>query len=391
MARIFVIDDDEQLLRMVGLMLERGGHSLTLINDPRNGLDQLEADKPDLLVLDVMMPGMSGHELTRQIRASGQLENLPILILTARSQEIDRDTALASGADGYLSKPVTSQDLLARVDELLEKKEAKKTESPKPKTAVSSAQDQGMVLAFYGLRGGVGQTTLATNLALALRQTSKQDVCLVDLSPSGGQAAIHLNLHTKPHHSWADLIESGTIDWFELDANLLTHETGLRVLAAPPTPLPPTALSDELVSNIIAILRDKMMFTILDLPPVLSPTFTTGLATADVSLHVITPDVVSVRTAVRTAHALTELGVNPKQPSFILNQTTTQAQLPAASVEQAVNGRIPFQLNFDPQQSAALKKSVPLILSAPDSSVANVIQRMATVIWKRMAVKRGLA
>ena len=56
MARIFVIDDDEQLLRMVGLMLERGGHNITLINNPLDGLEQIKADKPDLLVLDVMMP-----------------------------------------------------------------------------------------------------------------------------------------------------------------------------------------------------------------------------------------------------------------------------------------------------------------------------------------------
>lgn len=391
MARIFVIDDDEQLLRMVGLMLERGGHSLTLINDPRNGLQQLEEDKPDLLVLDVMMPGMSGHELTREIRKSSRLKNLPVLILTARAQEIDRDTALASGANGYLSKPVTSQDLLERVDALLGEKSDKEPPPPPTKTAVPSSQNKGMILAFYGLRGGVGQTTLATNLALALRQTSKQDVCLVDMSPSCSQVAIHLNLHKKSPRGWADLLTQETLDWFEIDAHLLTHETGLRVLAAPAIPMPPSTLSAEDIVNILSVLRDKMMFTVLDLPPVLSQAFTAALKMADVSLHVITPDIVSVRTAVRTARALAELNVKPKQPSFILNQTTKTAPLPSATVERAVSGRIPFQLEFDPRQAQALNKSSPLALSAPDSSVAVVVQRMASVIWKRMAAKKGLA
>ena len=94
MARIFVIDDDEQLLRMVGLMLERGGHNITLINNPLDGLEQIRADKPDMLVLDVMMPNMSGHDLAREIRNDENIKELPILVLTARSQEVDRTTAL---------------------------------------------------------------------------------------------------------------------------------------------------------------------------------------------------------------------------------------------------------------------------------------------------------
>jgi DNA-binding response OmpR family regulator len=118
-ANIYVIDDDDQLLRMVGLMLERGGHSPTLINNPAKGLDKIKSEKPDLLVLDVMMPNMSGHDVCRQIRADKDLADLPVLILTARAQEVDRVAALKSGADDYLSKPVTSQDLIQKVDDLL--------------------------------------------------------------------------------------------------------------------------------------------------------------------------------------------------------------------------------------------------------------------------------
>jgi DNA-binding response OmpR family regulator len=101
-ANIFVIDDDDQLLRMVGLMLERGGHQATLINNPSQGMEQIKKEKPDLLVLDVMMPGMSGHDVCRQVRASKEIAELPILILTARAQDVDRMAALKSGADDYL-------------------------------------------------------------------------------------------------------------------------------------------------------------------------------------------------------------------------------------------------------------------------------------------------
>ncbi len=371
-----MIDDDEQLLRMVGLMLERGGHNITLISNPHNGLEQLKANKPDLLVLDVMMPGMSGHDLTRQIRETSELETLPILILTARSQDIDRDTALKSGADGYLSKPVTSQELIEQVDSLL---------TQKAQVSRQSGSVQGMVLALFGLRGGVGKTTLATNLALALRRVSQQEVCLVDLSLSISQAAFHLQL--KSQSSWADLLANNNFDWPTLNDHLAIHPTGLRLLAAPPLPQAPSTISTEFVRQVITLLRENMIFTVLDLPPVFNPAFMAVLEISDVGLHVITPDVITVRTAVQTNRALANANINIKQKSFILNQTSPTAQLSQATVERALSGRIPFHVDYDPNQIQALPQGNPLVLTAVDSPLPAVIKRMADVIWKRMAAK----
>ena len=186
MANIFVIDDDAQLLQMVGLMLKRGGHTATLINNPFEGLEKLKEAKPDLLILDVMMPGISGHDLTRQIRDTEELAYLPVLILTARAQEVDRVTALKSGADDYMSKPVTSHELMERIDGLLSSKQA-----------VAKPGREGIILSFFSMRGGVGRTTLAVNLATALRRLTREEVCVVDFSPSGGQAAMHLRVQPK--------------------------------------------------------------------------------------------------------------------------------------------------------------------------------------------------
>lgn len=377
MARIFVVDDDDQLLRMVGLMLERGGHNITLINNPRDGLEKLKAHKPDLLVLDVMMPGMSGHDLTRQIRETAGLETLPILILTARSQDVDRDTAIKSGANGYLSKPVTSQELIEQIDALL----SKKSETGK----LAEEMQQGMVLTMYGLRGGVGKTTLATNLALALRLTSQKEVCLVDLSPSVSQTIFHLKL--KPQSTWANMTADDALDWPILNDTLATHTTGLRLLAAPSLPQAPSALSAEFTKRVIELLRNQMTFVVLDLPPVFSPSFWAALEMTDVGLHVVTPDVISVRTAVQTNRAIANTSIKLKQKSFILNQVSSQAQLPLATIERALNGRVPFQIGYDPNQIQALNQGNPLVLEPSASPLPAVINRMADVIWKRVLVK----
>lgn len=371
MARIYVIDDDEQLLKMVGLMLERGGHITQLISKPVEGLELVKNDKPDLLVLDVMMPGLSGHDIARDIRSHKGLEDLPILILTARSQEVDRDTALKSGADDYLSKPVTSQELIERVDNLLTRRDQKIT------------PDHGVVVALFGLRGGVGQTTLAVNLASALRRVSQHEVCLFDGSPSGSQVSLHLRLQTK--HSWADFQSVSDLTWPTLKENLTLHPSGLRVLAAPVIPQMATEPSLEIVEKIIEVMRAHSTFVLIDTPRVFGPTFRVMLEMADIALHVLTPDVVSVQTAVQLNRLLEKSNFSFKQKSYLLNQVQPEAQIPQSTVERGLNARVASKVNFDPNQARALSQGVPLTLTSARSPMPTMMNRMADVIWQRVS------
>lgn len=370
MARVYIIDDDAQLLRMVGLMLERGGHAVTLINDPMQGIEQILSHPPDVLVVDVMMPGKSGHDLTREVRGTKGIEHLPILIMTARSQDVDRRAALDSGADAYLSKPVTSQELLDRVDKLLAKRPAV------PKT------EQQVITAVYGFRGGIGRTSLAVNLAASLRQLSQQEVCLVDFSPSGGQAVYHLRLHAR--HSWANLLDKGQLDWPTLQENLVVHQSGLHVLAAPPLPEAPDSLSEELVVAILALLQENMMFTVVDLPPLFNACMRAVLPRAFMGLHVVVPDVVSVQTAAYTDQLMAKEGINIKYRSHILNHIMPDPPLTAKAVERGLNHRVAFQIGYDPQQGRALAQGVPISLVAPQSPFSVVVHRMAEAIWQRI-------
>ena len=368
MARIFVIDDDEQLLRMVGLMLERGGHNVTLISDPQEGFNHVRSDKPDLLVLDVMMPGLSGHELTRKIREEKGLGKLPVLILTARSQEIDRKTALQSGADDYLSKPVTSQELIERVDKLL---------SIDKQGAVAKTS---VIIAFYGFRGGVGQTTLAVNLAAALRRLTESDVCLVDLAVSGGQAANHLRLQART--TWVDIPPE--FDWPILKEHLTIHPSGLRLLAAPRTPQLPLTPSAEKTEMMLSLLKENMLFTIIDLPSVFSPAFQAALSASYMALHVITPDVIAVQTASRLNRALIKAGINIRYRSHLINHTTPEAQLTQANIERGLKAKVAFQVEHDGNQLRALAQGVPLVLTSANSPMPVAIRRMAEAIWQRV-------
>ena len=119
MSRILVIDDDFNLLQMVKLMLERVGHQVEISKEGAKGLELAAETKPDLAIIDVMMPGLSGYDVVRKLREDPRTARIPIVILTARSQPMDKEMALQAGANAFLSKPVTAQDLTERVDAVI--------------------------------------------------------------------------------------------------------------------------------------------------------------------------------------------------------------------------------------------------------------------------------
>lgn len=120
-ARILVVDDDAQLRQLVTKLLRSEGYRATAVSGGREMLELLRTAEVDLIVLDVMLPGLSGIDLCRTIR---QTSSIPVLMLTARSEEADRVLGLEMGADDYLTKPFGSRELLARIRALLRRANA---------------------------------------------------------------------------------------------------------------------------------------------------------------------------------------------------------------------------------------------------------------------------
>ncbi|HZA79239.1 MAG TPA: response regulator transcription factor [Acidimicrobiales bacterium] len=114
--RILVVDDDPTVSEVVARYLERDGYAVETVADGRVALDRALAEPPDLVVLDLMLPGVDGLEVCRRLRA---LAPVPIVILTARGQESDRIVGLDLGADDYVSKPFSTKELVARVRAVL--------------------------------------------------------------------------------------------------------------------------------------------------------------------------------------------------------------------------------------------------------------------------------
>ena len=123
MKRILVIEDDKDIVELVKYNLEKDGFQVTTTGDGASGLIQIRKAPPDLLILDLMLPKLSGLEICKEARKDPALNRLPILILTAKGEEADRVVGLELGADDYVTKPFSPRELAARVKALLRRTE----------------------------------------------------------------------------------------------------------------------------------------------------------------------------------------------------------------------------------------------------------------------------
>ena len=126
--RILLIEDEEDIAALIKLQAELSGYKLHVEVDGINGFRAIEREKPDLVVLDLMLPGMNGYDLCRKIKATTELRNIPVIILSAKSEELDVLLGLELGADDYVAKPFSPKILISRIKAVLRRgKENEKT------------------------------------------------------------------------------------------------------------------------------------------------------------------------------------------------------------------------------------------------------------------------
>lgn len=119
--RILLIEDEEDLVMAVKFRLEEKGYEVSVALDGQKGFDKARAEKPDLILLDLMLPKMNGYKICGLLKADSRYSKIPIVMFTARAQESDKKLSEEVGADAYIKKPFEPDILLSKIKELLEK------------------------------------------------------------------------------------------------------------------------------------------------------------------------------------------------------------------------------------------------------------------------------
>lgn len=116
--RVLLAEDEPNIVESLTFLLERAGFEVAVESDGRQALQTVLTNTPDILILDVMLPELDGYEILRQLRADRRAETLPVLMLTAKGQREDRETALECGADLFITKPFSNSEIVSAVKQL---------------------------------------------------------------------------------------------------------------------------------------------------------------------------------------------------------------------------------------------------------------------------------
>ncbi|KAF0133055.1 MAG: two-component system OmpR family alkaline phosphatase synthesis response regulator PhoP [Candidatus Saganbacteria bacterium] len=130
MARILIIEDEKDIAGALEYNFKKEKHETSVAYDGIQGLKLAQGYSPSLIILDIMLPGMDGLEICRKIKSNPKTEGIPIIILTAKSEEVDKIVGLELGADDYITKPFSMKELLARVKTILRRSEKKQIAAP---------------------------------------------------------------------------------------------------------------------------------------------------------------------------------------------------------------------------------------------------------------------
>ncbi|EFO80199.1 response regulator receiver [Oscillochloris trichoides DG-6] len=368
--RILIVDDTPLNLKMVSAALASGGYQIETATTGHMALDRAVTFRPDLFILDVMMPDIDGYEVCRRLRRMTTFAQHPILMLTANDTLEERVRGLEAGADDYMSKPFQPIELQARVKALLRR-------VPLPAIQPQAAI-QNETLAFFSLRGGVGVSTLATNLAVGLAQIWGQPVALVDLAFISGQSALMLNLPLRT--TWGDLANPALheIDYDLLQQVLMPHTSGVHVLASAARPEQSELITGEKVAHVLRLLRQHYAYVVLDLPHDFSDTTLAGLDSANTVLLVLAPEIASVRATACALDVFAKLEYAPDKLLLLLNSTVEQGGLVRKDIELALHRPIAQALPYASEiYLSALNRGVPPVFDQPSKPLGAILERWA--------------
>lgn len=372
--KILIIDDDLDTLRLVGLMLQRQGYVITAVTSGQQGLEKAVEEKPDLILLDVMMPEMDGYEVARRLRANSETAKIPILMFTAKTQLDDKVAGFEVGADDYLTKPTHPSELQSHVKALLAR--AGKT----PEEIATAEQEQhGYVIGLLSARGGMGVTSLAANLAASLHHKSQADVVLAELTP--GQGSLALDLGIGDENGLADLLSKppAEITRNNVAEQLIPHDAGFRVLIASNHPRDFQLINQvSQYENLVARMASLGRFIVLDLGMGL-PQFVQRLLPLINELFVVVEGIPNTITHTRALiNDLIELGTDKNSIAAVLNnRVRTESQMPWAEVQEQLGHSIAATMTPAPELFAqASRLRTPAVICQPESLTSQQINKL---------------
>ncbi|NPV27633.1 MAG: response regulator [Firmicutes bacterium] len=363
---------------------------LAVVGEARNGeeaVKQAEKLRPDIILMDINMPVLDGIGATEII--SLRVPTASIIVISVQGEQEYLKKAMMAGAREYLIKPFSSDELADTIRKVYELERRRKLQQATHRALDQATRPKPQVVTVFSTKGGVGKTTLVTNLALSLQREVNTRVVVVDLDLQFGDVAVMLNV--MPRRTITDLLQEFHLLDAELMENYLVEEQGVKILAAPNRPEYAELISPGQVEKILGVLKETYDFILIDTPAAFNETTLTALDAADQILMVAALDLPTIKNVKLSMEVLESLHHKGKV-KLVLTRATSDVGIKAEDVERALNFRIASEIPSDGKiVTSAVNRGVPFVLSHPGSRVAQSVKDLAYLVMNNKGSQEELA
>jgi pilus assembly protein CpaE len=372
---VMVVDADKSVRKMLRNQLSQMANVELAFEwkQIEPAFEALQRGKPDILILE--LPKEYDDVLRWIERIRLDLPEIAIFVSSPVKTPESIISAMRAGAQEFLSRPIQPDELKQAIKKVLITKEQVRAQTP----------ERGRIISVFSKKGGLGVTTLAVNLAVALSETTKKKAALIDLDLQLGDVSSFLNL-SADYNILDACNEDGGIDPVKLQSCMIRHESGVFVLSEPKNPAESENVSSSQMNQILRHLRSMFSYVILDTPHTFDSRSLEAFELADNVIVVMVPNISSIRATKRALGVFRDLGYARDKVRVIVNRASKKDRIKASEIEQTLHYPVSWVIpNNYPVAIDAINSGVPLVNHKGGSNVAKSILGLANDIpeWSR--------
>ncbi len=376
--KVVIVDDSRETVDNIRTLLKFESN-MEVVGAAYNGKECIqlcEKLRPDIVLMDVNMPEMDGLAATQIINM--QLPETGVIIMSVQSEKEYLKKAMFAGAREYIVKPFSSEDLTQTI--------LKTYEFQNKRKSIINVQNQQIntkIFTIFSTKGGVGKTTIASNLAVAIARSTKKRVALMDLDLQFGDVAVMLNLSLK--NTIYDLIkEINDVDSDTIEDYLVTHFSGVSVLPAPAKPEYSEFIDAKHIERIFNLLKGSYHYIIVDAAASFSETVLTALDMSERILCVSTLDLPTIKNMKVGLDLMESLKYPKEKIHVVLNKASEQFGVKFKEFEETIGHPVWAYIPEDSHTViTSANKGLPFVMTRSETKVARAIYSISEALCER--------
>ena len=381
--RVAIVDDVQESRDNIERLLKFEA-DIQIVGSVSRGQEAIElagSIEPDVILMDVNMPDMDGVAATTMI--SSQHPNIGVIMMSVLNEPDLLRRSMLAGAREFLVKPFSLDELSSSVRNVhrltaqTRRSVVVEAHSGAMPVAAPRPGGKGKLITLAGLKGGVGRSTIATNLAVALRQHGNKRVALVDANISFGDIGVMMNV------SDAKTMLDAVPYLRNIDAELMNtiveeHASGVGLLLAPLSPQDAEVVTPDLVRGLIAVLVEIYDYVVVDTRPSFDDLNLGIFDMSDLILLVVTMDMTAIKDARQFIEVTELLGYNTDKVRLVLNRSNIFSGIPASEIGESLKRPLWGMIPDEPGPVLrSINDGIPLVAGSGESKVAIEINRLA--------------